>query len=307
MMNGAKYNDPDTGYPKWIDIDSFVDFFLISEISKNVDCYRLSTFLYKDRNSKDPRLHIGPIWDYNLAFGLANYYDGEDTDGWMLETLLTSTGEDFPVPFWWKKLFEDPPFNHRIKQRWVELRSGPFDVARIHAFIDATADTLAEAAERNFAIWPAPGQPGEGFWPMPNVFYSFRSYRDETNYLKYWISERVKWMDANVLRLSQTLGRKDALPTELRLKPAYPNPFNPSTVIEYELPREERVRIDIFNARGQKVRTLVEQSQSAGIHSVTWQGDTQEGTPAAAGVYYCRLVGESNGDVAPAIKLLLLR
>lgn len=308
MMYSSNYNDPKTGYPKWINVDSFVDFFIISEVSKNVDCYRLSTFMYKDRDSKDPLLYMGPIWDYNLAFGLADYYDGEDTDGWMLEELLRNTGEDFPVPFWWQKLFQDPKFNHRIKQRWYELRSSVYDVARIHAYIDAVADTLNEAQARNFAIWPGPGKPGEGFWPMPKIFYTFRTYRDETNYLKYWIERRIRWMDENVLKLSETLGRSETvLPQDFALLPAFPNPFNPSVNIVYELKRPANVFLGIYNTRGECLRVLQQGEQSGGRHQVQWDGLTEAGSPAASGVYYARMFVDQSRELSQSIKLLLLR
>ena len=309
MMYGSRFDDPTNGYPKWIDIDSFVDFFLISEISKNVDCYRLSTFMYKDRDSKGGKLFMGPIWDYNLAFGLANYYDGTDTDDWMLNELLKNTGEDFPVPFWWRKLFDDPKFNHRIKQRWIELRGSVFNVNRIHAYIDAVADTLDAAQARNFDLWPGPGKPGVGFWPMPDIFYSFRSYQDEIDYLKWWIEERIKWMDANVLLLSDTLDQNaPSLPKSFRLNPAYPNPFNPSTMIMFELPAAASVKVEVFNTQGQRVRTLIAAALGAGAHAARWDGLTEGGIEAAGGVYYCRVSAQLPTETAmQSIKLVLIR
>ncbi|MDZ7345916.1 MAG: CotH kinase family protein, partial [candidate division KSB1 bacterium] len=230
------------------------------------------------------------------------------TDGWMLEELLRNTGEDFPVPFWWQKLFQDPKFNHRIKQRWYELRSSVYDVARIHAYIDAVADTLNEAQARNFAVWPGPGKPGEGFWPMPNIFYTFRTYRDETNYLKYWIERRIRWMDENVLKLSETLGRSDlVLPQDFTLLPAFPNPFNPSVNIVYELKRTANVFLGIYNTRGECIRVLRQGEQSGGRHQVQWDGLTEVGSPAASGVYYARMFVGQSREFSQSVKLLLLR
>jgi hypothetical protein len=317
MMAGSDYDDPETGYPKWINIDSFVDFFIISEVSKNVDCYRLSTFMYKDRDSIDGRLVMGPIWDYNLAFGLANYYDGWDMDGWMLDELLANTGNDFPVPFWWHTLFEDPQFNHRIKQRWIDLRGGVMDPARILNFIDNVADTLNEAQARNFTIWSAPGEPGVGFWPVPTdvtkdgEWWMYRYVTDwngEIEYLKTWVEERIKWMDANVLLLSDTLQRDDnAPPLNYVLHSAYPNPFNPSTTIEFELPTSAHVRLQIYNANGQLVRTLVDEQQNAGAHTAAWDGMNDASVPAASGVYHCRLiVNHLASSESKTVKMLLV-
>ena len=56
MMESASYNDPSTGYPAWLNVDSFVDYIMLQELSKNVDAYRLSTYIYKDKNSDDSLL-----------------------------------------------------------------------------------------------------------------------------------------------------------------------------------------------------------------------------------------------------------
>ncbi|MBN1466697.1 CotH kinase family protein [candidate division KSB1 bacterium] len=289
MMASADYDDPLTGYPAWIDVDSFIDFFLVSEISKNIDSYRLSSFLYKDRDDNDGRLRAGPVWDYNLAFGLANYYDGEDTDEWTLETLLYLGGDDFQVPFWWEILLDDPTFNHRIKSRWQAMRSSVFDLSRIHAFIDDVADTLHAAQERNFTLWPAPGEPGTGFWPMPGIFYSFQSYQDEIDYLKYWIEDRVKWMDEYVLLFSDVSEKEVTPPSDFILSQNYPNPFNPSTTMQFELQVAAQVNLLILNINGQRVRTVLDAEKMAGHHSVSWDGTDDAGRPVSSGVYVYQL------------------
>ena len=309
MMAGEQFNDPDSGYPAWIDVDSFIDVFIISELGKNVDAYRLSSFFYKDRDDKDVRLHAGPVWDYNLAFGLANYYDGTDTDDWMLETLLYMGGKDWQAPFWWGKLLDDPQFNHRIKQRWFSLRGNVLNLDRIQRFIDNVADTLAEAQERNFILWPPPGKKGTGFWPMPEVFYSFQSYQDEIDYLKNWIADRIAWMDENILLFSDVDSDKNDLqPRSFALYQNYPNPFNPSTTIRFDLDRAAHVRVEIFNVSGRKIKTALDQQLSAGQHEITWDGREDSGAPAATGVYILRAVQQQlSGQAVSTKKMTLLR
>ncbi len=314
MMFSDDFADPETGYPAWIDVDSFVDFFIINELNKNVDGYRLSTFIHKDKDSKDGRLKMGPIWDFNLAFGLANYYDGEDTDGWMLDE--QSFGQDirdrndpWQIPFWWARLFQEPAFNHRIKQRWVALRGNVLDVNRIHAFIDAVADTLDEAKDRNFAIWTGPGEPGEGFWPVPGIFYTFRTYQDEIDYLKSWISDRIAWMDENIMLLSDVeSGSAQARPKSFELLPNYPNPFNPTTTIRFELATSAHVRLEVLNVRGVRVRLLSDGQFNAGAHAVQWDGRDEWGALAASGVYtVLATVQQLSGRSLAAKKIALIR
>lgn len=120
MKYSSNIADSATGYPKFIDTDSFIDFVLINEFVKNVDAYRLSTYLYKDRDSRNAKLFAGPVWDFNLAFGNADYHAGWLTNGWQLEYLTdyqNMYGESFLTPFWWRKLFDDSKFRNKVFAR----------------------------------------------------------------------------------------------------------------------------------------------------------------------------------------------
>src|SRR4030042_102264 len=98
LMNSTLYRDPFIGYYDFVNVPSFIDFFLVSELGKNVDSYRLSTFMYKDRDSEGGRLTMGPLWDFNLAFGNADYYNGWDTSGWQVNVSIT--GGYWQKPLW---------------------------------------------------------------------------------------------------------------------------------------------------------------------------------------------------------------
>jgi len=80
-----------------------------------------------------------------------------------------------------------------------------------------------------------------------------------------------------------TLG--ETLPTLFRLEQNYPNPFNPSTIIRYELPQTAAVRLDIYNVRGQKVRSLVNTHKKAGRYSVQWDARNDAGELVASGIW----------------------
>jgi len=80
-----------------------------------------------------------------------------------------------------------------------------------------------------------------------------------------------------------------SMPSSLSLEQNYPNPFNSSTVIQYELPRQEWVQLTIFNLRGQEVVTLLNEESSAGQHTLLWDGLNGMGNPVSAGVYLCEL------------------
>ena len=81
------------------------------------------------------------------------------------------------------------------------------------------------------------------------------------------------------------------LPERFELGHNYPNPFNPSTVIPYQLPVSTRVRLEIFNILGQRVTTLVDGERPAGFHTARWDATNASGRAVAAGVYFYRLKG----------------
>jgi hypothetical protein len=94
------------------------------------------------------------------------------------------------------------------------------------------------------------------------------------------------------------------IPTQYTLEQNYPNPFNPTTQISFSLPNTERVTLTIYNLIGQKIRTLVDGTMSAGSHVVTWNGKDTRGVQMPSGVYFYRL--ESSGFNA-ARRMLMLK
>ncbi|MEE1574554.1 MAG: CotH kinase family protein, partial [Candidatus Neomarinimicrobiota bacterium] len=125
LIASESYNEPDSGYYNFVNLESFIDVSIINEISKNVDAYRLSAYMYKDKDSEDGRLTMGPIWDYNLAFGNADYFEGQDNTGWVLDINLPSE-DPFWIPFWWYRIWDDETFRNAFNQRWQELRQTVF-------------------------------------------------------------------------------------------------------------------------------------------------------------------------------------
>jgi hypothetical protein len=307
-MNGPAFADPEEGYPKWLDMDSFVDYFILQEISKNVDGYRLSTFLSKEKDSDGGKLLAGPVWDFNITFGNANYYEGWHTELWEIDVLMEQTGRDFHPAFWWPKLVHERSFANQVRARWQELRAGVLATDALHSYIDSIADTLQEAQERNFNLWPGPGEPrpsGINFWPVPDIFLSFSTYQDEVDYLKSWIEERLLWMDANISRLAGISDPEPAArPGMLILKQNYPNPFNASTVIEYILKGKSETNVIIWNTSGQAIRTLVRGIQGPGLNRAVWDGRDDSGRTVSTGIY---LVELNAGSMRQMRKMTVLK
>lgn len=175
----------ETGYPAFIEVESFFDFILLNELAKNIDGYRLSTFLYKDKNEK---MRAGPIWDFNLAFGNANYNGGERTSG--LQIYADLPHDNWANPFWWSGLMADNHFSNGLKCRWQALRDNQLSNQRIEFVSDSLVSEMDDAVERNFARWPVLGKQ---VWP--NYFVG-STHAEEITWMKNWIRARLVWLDA---------------------------------------------------------------------------------------------------------------
>ena len=185
------FADPVRGYAAYVDIDSFVDFFICNELSNNVDGYRISTYMHKDKNEK---LKMGPIWDFNIAFGNANYCGGDATDVWAYKFNDRCPDDDLSVPFWWGRLLEDPVFVDRLKGRWSVLRSSILTNTAMLNKVDEYRTLLSDsgAVQSNFNTWPT-----FGIYIWPNAFVG-DNYAEEIDYLKNWISDRTIWLDNSI-------------------------------------------------------------------------------------------------------------
>lgn len=289
VMNSDNYADSQNGYSQYINVESFVDNFLLNELSKNVDAYRLSTFFHKDKNGK---LVAGPAWDFNFSFGNIGYYDAELVNDWQLEFLTEDFGfrnnDNYQVPFWWRRLFDDLNFKKKLHRRWLELRKNILDMENLKQFIDSVADTLEEAQERNFQVWIGPGDPKlpeDGWFPPTFPIDHLETYADEIEYLKTWMSNRMEWMDQTISAFAD-VSLKDGVnyPADFDLKQNYPNPFNSFTFIEFQLPKREFVELKIVNTHGEVVQNLLKEFCNQGFHQIKF-----DSIDLVSGIYFYRL------------------
>jgi len=182
------YSGATRDYENYIDVSSFVDFFILNELSANPDAYRLSTYMHKYQNGK---LAMGPVWDFNLAFG----NDGRSsTSEWIYEFNDRNPGDLWLVHFWWEKLLDDPKFRSAVKTRWIALRNNQLNLTTINAKIDDWITYLESngAANRNFAQWPVFGI------ALPFNSFVGNSLDEEIDYVKNWLRQRTTWMDSQI-------------------------------------------------------------------------------------------------------------
>ncbi len=192
ILSTNVYNDPFSGYYNYIDVDSFVDCYLLNEFSKNTDAYRLSAYFYKDRDSEKGKLVMGPLWDFDISFGLADYDDGHNPFGW--QSFKQSNG-DIANPFYTIKLMNDPVFINKLSKRWYELQKTILSYLSVTYYIDSQTAILSEAISRNSARWPELFDGNSYVWPNKN---NFTSYEAEVNYLKSWLSQRYYWLNTHL-------------------------------------------------------------------------------------------------------------
>jgi hypothetical protein len=169
---------------------SFIDFMLVCEIPKEVDKYRYSNYMYKEKDSDGGKLFAGPAWDFDLGYGNVDYWPaGLDHSGW----LYTMTEPyDWSIMFWWKRLMEDPYFRDMAKTRWIWLRENRLSDETVHQMIDSITTWIAPARERNYERWPILGT-----YVWPNYDWAGNDYDDEVDYFEDFLFPRLTWMDQN--------------------------------------------------------------------------------------------------------------
>ena len=183
-------DDYQDNYLTYVNIGSWVDYFLVTEVGKHIDAYKLSFYMHKKKDSNGGKIHFGPLWDFNLGFGNFDFDCPADPEGW---SYLFGDYCSFWLPFWAKKLTDIPQVSHQIDCRWEELRSGPLRTDSLLQFIDDNVALLEDAQVRNFNRWQILGQ---YVWPND---YVGQSYEEEVDFLKNWLTARLEWMDNNMI------------------------------------------------------------------------------------------------------------
>ncbi len=258
-MFSDDYQNREIGYYPFIDLQSFVDYYIITELSRNLDGYRISTFLYKDKDSKGGKLTMGPFWDYNICFGNANFFAAGNTSGWVIDGM--GDADQYAMPFWWEKLRLDPFFNSHLKNRWNEVKEDFINTTYINNLIDSCAYDLRDAVERNFSTWNILNT-----YVWPNNYVG-GSYGNELNYLKSWMRDRIEWMDAQIQPIVDVTVGTDLIQTLPMELVAYPNPFVEQLNLKFYLNSNSDFKVDIFDLMGRLVYSHSEFIWS-GLHTI---------------------------------------
>lgn len=171
-LYGENWLDPENGWKKYMDMDSFVDWYLINEISRNNDAiFFTSCYMHAAPNGK---LFMGPLWDYDLAFG---NYSGNSSkyEGFYIKDNIG----------WYIRLFADPAFKQRVKERFDYFYSLKDEIM---SEINDNASYLELSAIENNNKWGILYNPHSYGYMIPGSYYN------EVNYLKQWLNNRFEWL-----------------------------------------------------------------------------------------------------------------
>jgi hypothetical protein len=176
VLFGSNFTDPNTGYRAYIDVPSFVDWYLINEIGKSVDAYGYaSVFFHYEPGGK---IKMGPIWDFDLSYGNADY--NQDS--------FSPQGNWISEHPWFERLLQDSYFKEKVNDRF----SFYFDKKELFLEkIDDYGQHIDASQKENYILWE---NLGEEMWNNKNVY---DSYEDELNYLKTWLNDRMNWMNGS--------------------------------------------------------------------------------------------------------------
>ena len=184
QFHDALHAEPIADYAQYIDVPSFVDHFIINEITRDVDAYIRSSYYHKDREGP---MVAGPIWDYNFALGNV----GDALEGWQWEDGRPGTND------WFRILPNDPAFMDQVRARWQELRSTLLSDEQLSARLDAEAAPLMNAGPRDLERWPV-GESSFGFGGGGETDQP-EDWPGQLNAMRDWIFQRMAWLDGQLL------------------------------------------------------------------------------------------------------------
>ncbi|MGN0728806.1 CotH kinase family protein [Treponema sp.] len=195
------------GYKKYFDMDSFVDWYLLAEFSKNYDA-KFYNSVFMNYDYKTEKLYMGPSWDHDIAFGNSAksstfssvYGSPMSSNAWInlfyfFDPLKNSTAagdyDGFLInqSHWYNRLFADEEFVALVKDRWQEKRKELWDSIE---WLRKQGEALDAAAELNDSVWHILGSAA---WPRVPGYRKRKTYKSEVDFLVEWCEKRFLWLD----------------------------------------------------------------------------------------------------------------
>jgi subtilisin-like proprotein convertase family protein len=241
-----EFTSATSGYRHFINEDSFIDYLILNELSKNADAFKLSTYLFKDNIQQGGKIHSGPAWDYDLAWHNCNFGNTFSEEQWQHEHNNSSN----PIPTWWRRMMSDPFFQDKLNCRYHSLRKTLLSEASLFRYIDDQVELLQESRDRNFRQFPIIGA---YIWPNPQN-QDAASYEAEIIHVKDWIKKRGAWLDNNIPgKCLETFADEKLYDAGIKV---FPNPGTGIYKIVFNESHTAALSARLFNTGGTEIKEI---------------------------------------------------
>lgn len=261
----SDFTNPDTGYRKYVDENTLISWYVVSELTANPDAF-WSTYIYK--NQDDPKIYWGPLWDYDIAFN--NCRRKGDLTRRMI--LKDGYGEDL-TGVWIRRMWEDPWFVNAVNEKWKSMVENGIEEYMLN-FIDEKERELSASQVLNSKLWPINSR-------VYDEYMLFSTYPATVDYLRKFARERVKY-------LTETFEKEAA--------GAVPTP-------PFEI--EEDYYYRIHNANTMKCADMTTDGQALCGNTYISGTESQQWSITDVGNGYCMITNRTTGlaitDAAPLI------
>ncbi|MBR6746395.1 MAG: CotH kinase family protein [Muribaculaceae bacterium] len=185
----VKYDSPTTGYRTMLDITSFLQHFIVGEVSGNTDTY-WSTYMYKKRN--DPKFYVGPVWDFDLAFENDNRtYPINNKTCYIYQWVNSSSAGTMDVLVE-RIVVNDTRTAGDLLEMWSTTRSNGLSGESLCDFVDKWAAEMDASQRLNFMRWDILNT------KVHENPQASGSYEGEVAWVKNYLRERIAWMDNKI-------------------------------------------------------------------------------------------------------------
>ncbi len=291
-LYGSNFAHPSLGYRAFIDVPSFIDYFIVNEVCRNGDGFKKSRFFSKDKDKTDgtvKKLKAGPVWDFDWAE--KDMWSGSE-DG--SQFMYGECAQDVNAPGWYIRLLQDTLFANELRCRYDDLRRSILKESYIDAKIDSVASAVNESQVWHYQTW---GHLGSATG-TPEVQAPSQTYAEEVQRLKDWFHRRLTWLDANMpgtLNGCSMMGIQDLVNTNKIT--AYPNPFSSIITVEWTQGDLSGAQLAIRDGSGRTIKTQEITNDSAYDKSLTITNlhDLSDG------VYFIEIV---KGDERAMLKII---
>lgn len=227
-LYGASFDDPVNGYRRFISTSTFIDYFIVNEVARNVDGFKKSRFFYKNKDEIDGtyrRLKAGPVWDFDWA--LKDIDAGSDDGSGFMYGLVD---QDVNAPGWYIRLLQDTLFANELRCRYDDLRRTILSESYLHGVVDSVANVVQESQDWHYEVWGHMGTASG----TPEVQAPSQTFAEEVQRLKDWLTRRLTWLDANMPGTLNgcSMAGTNELNGNARIS-AYPNPFDNTLIVEW--------------------------------------------------------------------------